>query len=137
MRTFVLDASVTVAWLLRQSAEADRVLELLAEGPKALVPGLWHLETRNSLIVEMRRKKLSTGWYKRIVGHLGSLPVQTDHQFNLESSFGLAVRHNLTFYDAVYLELAKRCDVPIATFDKAIVKAAKAEKLPLICRKIS
>ena len=84
----------------------------------------------------MRRKKLTTGRLRELLAIVAQLPVVTDYQSDLEVILGLAARHNLTFYDAVYLELAKRRDVPIATFDKAIAKAAKAEKLPLIHRKI-
>jgi len=36
----------------------------------------------------------------------------------------------LSFYDAVYLELAKRHSAPIATFDKALARAAGIEGLP-------
>ena len=38
-----------------------------------------------------------------------------------------------SFYDAVYLELAKRHTAPIATLDKALARAADAEGLPLVC----
>ena len=45
----------------------------------------------------------------------------------------LAERHRLSFYDAVYLELAKRFGAPVATLDKALARAAAAEGLPLVC----
>ena len=122
---------------MNENAEAGRVLALLEEGNKVFVPGLWHLEARNSLIVEMRRKKLAAGWYRRIVGSLGKLPVQTDHHPDLDTAFELAAKHRLTFYDAVYLELAKRRSASIATFDKAMVRAAVAERISLVSKKFS
>ena len=48
------------------------------------------------------------------------------------AAFDLAQRHNLTFYDAVYLELAQRENIPLATLDQALVRAAIAEGVPLI-----
>ena len=135
MRTFVLDASVTVAWLLdKQNPEAEKAFTLL-KGRQVLVPGLWHLETRNSLIVEMRRKKLTVGWYSEQADTLSKLPAHTDYRPDLDAAFKLAAKRNLTFYDAVYLELAKRHNVPLATFDKAMARGAAAEGLTLICKK--
>jgi predicted nucleic acid-binding protein len=46
--------------------------------------------------------------------------------------FDLARRHNLTFYDAAYLELALREDIALATLDHALVRAATAEGVLLI-----
>lgn len=40
--------------------------------------------------------------------------------------------HGLSIYDAAYLELALRRRLPLATFDKALRKAAAAEGLALI-----
>ena len=135
-RDFVLDASVAVARLLEQDREAGKALDLLKGESKGIVPDLWHLETRNSLLVGMRRRKLTAGRLRELLAVVGQLPVVTDYRVNLETAFDLAVRHSLTVYDAVYLEVARRRDVPIATFDKAIAKAAQAEKLPLIYRKV-
>jgi predicted nucleic acid-binding protein len=45
--------------------------------------------------------------------------------------FSLARRHRLTFYDAAYLELAKREGLTLATFDNELIAAAKAERVPL------
>jgi predicted nucleic acid-binding protein len=39
----------------------------------------------------------------------------------------LARRHQLSAYDAVYLELALRAQAPLATFDEALGRAALRE----------
>jgi predicted nucleic acid-binding protein len=44
----------------------------------------------------------------------------------------IMLQHCLTSYDATYLELVHRLDVPIATQDKLIIKAAKALKVPML-----
>ncbi len=43
----------------------------------------------------------------------------------------LARRHELTFYDAAYLELAQRENYTLATFDHDLIAAAKAEGVTL------
>jgi len=39
----------------------------------------------------------------------------------------LARKHRLTAYDAAYLELALRLDLPLATVDDRLMRAARAE----------
>jgi predicted nucleic acid-binding protein len=42
------------------------------------------------------------------------------------------LHHGLTSFDATYLELAYRLDVPIATQDKEIIAAAKKLKVSIL-----
>ena len=44
----------------------------------------------------------------------------------------LARQYRLTFYDAAYLELAKREELPLATLDGALANAARTEKVELV-----
>jgi predicted nucleic acid-binding protein len=44
----------------------------------------------------------------------------------------LARQHRLTFYDAAYLELAQRENIPLATLDDDLAAAARAEDVRLI-----
>ena len=39
--------------------------------------------------------------------------------------------HKLSSYDAAYLELALRKGCPLATLDKKLKRAAKAERVPI------
>ena len=63
-------------------------------------------------------------------GSLEVAPIQTDTELDLSAAFSLAQTHGLSFYDAVYLELAKRQDAALASLDTALVRAAKAEGIP-------
>ena len=58
---------------------------------------------------------------------LDGLPIQTDHNPDYDDVFELAMRHDLSFYDATYLELASRLDLPLATLDTALARLADAE----------
>lgn len=44
----------------------------------------------------------------------------------------LAREYSLTVYDAAYLELAARMDIPLATLDRRLEAAATAEKIALL-----
>ena len=132
MSGLVVDASVVIAWLFDDEEEprADSVLELLEEGG-ALVPHLWHLETRNTLLILERRGRLSRRGVKERMDALRGLPIRTDEEPDLQSAFDLARAHELSFYDALYLELAKRESAGLATLDRALGRAAVAEGVPV------
>ncbi len=130
MSIFVLDASVAVSWLLGEDTapQADSVLARL-ESDEALVPHLWHLEVHNSLLVASRRGRLAADQPAERLNALRDLPIRTDTEPDLTIAFALAERHGLSFYDAIYLELAKRNVAPIATLDRALARAAASEGL--------
>lgn len=132
MSGLVVDASVVVAWLFDDENEprADRALERLAEDG-ALVPQLWHLETRNSLLTAERRGRLSSDEVKERLDALKVLPITTDEELDLQSAFELARAHGLSLYDALYLELARRMGAELATLDGSLGRAAAAEGVPL------
>ena len=134
MTSFVLDASVASAWLLNEDARMQAQPALVRiQSEKALVPQLWHLETRNCLLVAVRRGRLANDRLAERLDVLRNIPLHTDSGLDLESAFRLAGKHELSLYDSVYLELAKRHAVPIATLDKALSQAAAEEGLSLVC----
>ena len=97
----------------------------------AVVPHLWHMETRNTLLIAERRGRLSGGGIEERLDALKGLPIRTDERPDLQSAFDLARAHALSFYDAVYLELAKREGAGLATLDGALGQAAVAEGVSL------
>ena len=132
MSGLVVDASVVVAWLFDDEDEprADRLLGQLVEDG-ALVPQLWHLETRNSLLTAERRGRLSAEEVKERLDALKGLPIATDEEPDLQSAFELARAHELSLYDALYLELAKREGAELATLAGPLGRAAVAEGVSL------
>ena len=132
MSGLVVDASVVISWLFDDEEEprADLVLERLVE-EGALAPYLWHLETRNALLVAERRGRLYAREVIERLDALKGLPIRTDEDPDLQSAFNLARTHNLSIYDALYLELAKRENAELATLDIALGQAAVAEGVQL------
>ena len=133
MNDFVLDASVALVWFLddEQAPQADNVRARLIR-ERAYVPQLWHLEVRNGLIIAERRGRLSATRINECLEAIKRLPIQTDSEAVLDTVVSLARMHNLSVYDAVYLELAKRRDAALASLDGALLRAASEEGVELV-----
>jgi predicted nucleic acid-binding protein len=130
---FVVDASVVACWYFPDEAHptADAAARAIA-GESATTPELFWFELRNLLLVGERGGRISPIETARLLKLVGALPIEMDHEPDEGLVLGLARTHKLTVYDAAYLEVALRRMLPIATLDKSIVRAAKAEKVRLI-----
>lgn len=106
-------------------------MEHLESGP-ALVPVLWRFEVRNALLVAERRGRLEAADVRPRLRALAEIRTVTDRDPDLDSTLSLARRCELSFYDALYLELAKRRGAPLATLDRALVRAARSESVPVV-----
>jgi len=133
---FVLDASVALAWSFRdeRNAYAHRVLRRLEDDP-ALVPTVWMLETANGLLVAERRGRFTAADVAQVYGTLADLPIESS-DVTLDQAMGpvldLARAHELSAYDAAYLELAMREGLPLATQDAALQAAAQRVGVALV-----
>ena len=129
-RAFVADASVAIGWV--HPAQATRqtaaMLDAIADGATLEVPALWPLEVANALIVLVRRRKLSEDERQAGLGWLRGLRLRIDHE-SASVAFSrlseLAGAHQLSVYDAAYLELAQRRTLVLGSKDGALRKAAK------------
>ena len=128
MSELVVDASIVVAALLDDGHQplADKALRHIGEAG-GHVPWLWQLETRSALISAERRGRTTEARVDELLVVLKGLPIQTDEGQKLEETFALARFHKLSFYDATYLELARRRQAILATLDSALAKAALDE----------
>ena len=129
----VIDASVVAAWHFpdERSAEGDAILARL-ESDRALMPALWWFEVRNVLLIGERRGRTAPEHTEPFFDFLRELPIELAPLPEELTALRLARRHQLSFYDAVYLELAQRERIALATLDRALARAAIAEGVPLI-----
>ena len=129
----IIDASVALSWVFEDEnhIQTDTLLDQLAE-EGALVPQLWHLETRNALLTAERRGRLTAEDVNGRVDALKDLPIITDEEPDLQLAFELARTYGLTIYDALYLELAKRKNTTLATLGKQLEQAAESEGVSLL-----
>jgi predicted nucleic acid-binding protein len=137
MAAFVLDTSIALKWFLED--ENDRsyslaILRAMTDDHRPIVPLLWYYEIANTILVQVRRKRIEfekAVVYLNIIDEMaididppdGSVILQLPH---------LARTHNLTSYDAAFLELAMRLEVPLATSDQALVRAAAEARVPIL-----
>jgi len=126
----VIDASVALAWCFPDEASdyADSVLVAL-EDRTAMVPAIWSLEITNALLVGERRKRIRQPEVRRFVELLKGLSILEDGQpfaDTVSNILPLAREHDLSAYDAAYLDVAVRHGAPLATLDKALQKAGRA-----------
>ena len=134
--SLVLDTSVTMAWVYadEMSRPVREVFDQVTESG-AWVPSLWRLEIANVLEMGVRRGRHDAAFLEMTLADLTLLPIQVDPDTN-DRAWGatirLAERHRLTVYDAAYLELALRRGLPLATLDRELRVAAKAEDVTLL-----
>jgi len=129
---FVMDASVTAAWALPdESSEFAYRLLAMAEVDGALVPPLWWYEIRNILAVSERKGRISPADSDAFLRHLTHMEIKVCELGDGKAVLRLARTHQLSVYDAAYLELALREHCPLGTLDGKLAKAALAESLPI------
>ena len=131
----VIDNSVAIAWCFpdEQDDYSQAVLDAFSS-ERAIVPELWRLEVANMLLVGERRKRSTQANTVTWLGFLASLPIAVDEEtkaYVFGDILNLAREHNLSAYDAAYLELAMRRGLPLATLDDKLKTAAQAAGVPL------
>ncbi len=133
---FVLDCSVTMAWVFPDEATptTDALREQLLDD-RAVVPAIWPVEVGNVLLVATRHGRIRQKEWGRIQGNLDALPIEIDPETSertWQSVLPLAWKHKLSVYDATYLELALRLKMPLATLDKALRGACGAARVEVL-----
>lgn len=137
MSRFVVDASVALCWYFedQKTAYTEAVFDCLARGDEALAPAIWPLEVVNSLVVGVRREAITTAQLETFIRDLKDLPVAVDTE-GIERVYSSIVRlsqqHQLSSYDAAYLDLAVAENLPLATLDKNLRAAAKRAGVELL-----
>ena len=129
-RAFVADASVAIGWVhpAQATTHTGAMLDAIAEGATLEVPALWPLEVANALTVLQRRRKLTEDEKQAGLGWLRSLPLRIDHEAALlafSRLSELASAHQLSVYDAAYLELAQRRHLVLGCKDGSLRTAAR------------
>lgn len=133
---FVLDTSVTLAWLFPD--EDEKALDEIADRlvtDTAYAPAIWPLEVTNALLTASRRGRIADKDIDEIIEQVARLPVTvetTDPHTVFTEIPGLARAHNLTSYDAAYFELAIRRQLPVATLDRRLRECCDAAGITVL-----
>ena len=137
MNRVVVDASFCGAWVLEDehSPEAEELLVQAVRpgGPILYSPMLWTYEMLNLLRSAVKRKRISDEDARDAINLLGKVPIklippgETENQQRL---YAMARFHDLTAYDASYLELADRLQCPLKSGDKKLLSAYSKQITP-------
>jgi len=126
----VLDASIAIAWLFKDertptTQEILRQVAMFGAG----VPTIWRLEVANVLRNAVRRGRCDEAYADRSLLRLARLRIAAEPETDRHAwghARTIARDHNLTLYEAAYLELAIRRKAVLATQDAALIRAAGA-----------
>ena len=133
---FVLDASVALSWVFPDE-HGDKVAALFQRlvQESALVPAIWPLETGNALQSALRSGRITETQVWTLADDLLSLPVEIDQvsrENALTGPLKIALGSRLSIYDAAYLELAHRRQLPLATLDRRLRAACAELNIPTL-----
>ncbi len=131
---FVLDNSVSCGWFLdNQASDYTEAIARRMEDDNAVVPPLWELELANVLRSTCLKQRLNAQAAQQALARIVSLPITIDRQpVPASEILALALRFGLSSYDAAYLELALRLQLPLATADDALRDAALASGVGVV-----
>jgi predicted nucleic acid-binding protein len=134
----VLDASLALQWFLEDEAGRQYGLSVLASlsNKRAVVPILWFYEVGNGLLMAYRRKRIRLDQIDGFLTRLKELPIDAAQQnpTDLLDLPAIAEKHSLTNYDAAYLAVALRLQLPLATTDADLLRAAAAAGVAIVPR---
>lgn len=134
--TFVVDASVTMAWCFKdeQNPYTEAILDRLLT-QSAVVPQIWPYEVVNVLLMAERKGRISAALADEFLYTLCELPITVGKFSWPEHAETLLLRgrvSSLTAYDTAYLALALRQACPLATQDRNLLSAARDLGIPIL-----
>lgn len=123
MKRLVVDASVVAKWFVRE-VYSQQALALLRKEHAFAAPDLILPELGNVLWKHHRLQEMSHDEATRILDEFLALPIDIHPSGPLlHSAWRLAVDHDRTVYDCLYLALAIHQNCPLVTADRRLARA--------------
>lgn len=121
----VVDPSAILGVAMEDEAAdyAEAVLDEIQAGG-AVAPSIFWYELRNVLVVSERRNRIAPEKSAAFLALVADLAIELAGEPAEGGVLELARRHDLSVYDAAYLELALRSGEPLATLDSGLRRAA-------------
>ena len=131
---FVIDNSVVCGWFIEnQASPYSEVIAQRLQDDRAHAPGVWELELANVLRTACLKRRMNAEQAQSVLAQIATLPIDVDRQGATPAALlALALRFGLSSYDAAYLELALRLQLPMATTDAALREAALTSGVGLV-----
>ena len=120
-----------------QHTGAGRVLRLrlslIKNGAVPAVPNIWVVELAAVLARSKKAGRISKATLDKACGYYDQLSVDVHYiEYTTKKLVQLSAIYNLAGYDAVYFDLAKFLNIPIASVDKGHCSACKAHGVELL-----
>ncbi len=137
MKGIVLDASVALTLVFpdEQTEQTDDFWKM-ASRATLCVPQLWLIELSNALLVAERRKRVTREQASASLVEIASLRPRVvsfpRSVVETRAIHMLGVELGLTAYDAVYVALAKRMGMHLATLDGKLAEQARTHRVVVI-----
>lgn len=128
----VVDCSYTLACVMPDEQRPMALDQLITD--RLLAPVIWPIEVANGLRNSLRRKRLNEGHLQAICTDIMALEIEVlaPNQQSVTQFLDAALRHDLTSYDASYLELALQHRCTLATLDNGLADAARRAGLQVL-----
>ncbi len=127
-----------MAWCFLDEATPATVDLLKRAGNASIVvPAWWYIELTNVLVIAERNRRIDAAKVAQFIALIENLRVDVDTeapQRSFSHLLPLCRTYHLTSYDAMYLDLAVRRHLPLATLDEPLRKAAKKAGVKLLGR---
>ena len=110
-----------------EAASANHLLDMFLEH-EVWIPPFWYAEVANALLVAERREFITQATAHNFLKHLSRLPLKVDNRSVLRHQttvLQLAREHQLSAYDAIYLELTLCLTARLATFNHKLTLATR------------
>ena len=134
MPRIIIDASTTLAWLFDEDAPSARLKPVL-DVSELVAPWLWRLEVVNAILVRQRRRALTEAQASRLLHLIDELTIDLIGEPAARTANALAQTarpHQLSAYDAVYLDLAVQLGLPLLTRDNNLRRASERVGVKLV-----
>ncbi len=128
----VLDCSYALAMVMPDARRPVGMRKAVAG--RLFVPSLWTYEMANALRNGMRRGRIDDAQAAAVCAHLESLSIEViaSADANVRQRLVAAQTHELTAYDAAYVELALQQRSALATLDAGLARVAHRVGIALI-----
>ena len=125
----LLDASAILAIILN---EPNRDITVkLTKGAMILAPEVISFEIGNALVNLYRKKKIAADELLEAYKNFTSIPLRII-KIDIAEALKIACRYNIYAYDAYYLEIARRLNLPLITFDGPMKKVGLDLKINIL-----
>jgi predicted nucleic acid-binding protein len=118
----VVDTNI-IAYLIIQGEQTEKARLLLSREPKWAAPSFWRIEFLNVLMNYARYQKTPSDDVRAIWKASFHLAHLREESIEAGQALELAMKHEISGYDALFVALAKNLGTVCVTQDKALRKA--------------